>query len=280
MSMRPEPLALPFASLLIVLLFGAAQYANNLGFFFGFWLAAIAGGGLIGLRTRLAAITSRVIQAESGFAGERLHLHLELTSPHAVQVQLSLDDATPHPFTLPPTLARPATLELPPRPRGTHTPGRLLLRLRDGLGLVRLEDTRPLGHRYWVYPAPHGEHPLPPPAGSDRRAGHEDFQTLRDYQPGDSPARIHWPALARGGILQTRQFGGGGAPRGARTLDESLLHALPREERLSQLCAWLLECERRGEPYELRLSNGATLSAGLGAEQRLRGLRLLAEAPA
>ncbi|MEW6764988.1 MAG: DUF58 domain-containing protein [Pseudomonadota bacterium] len=277
--LRPEPLAIPFVGLLLVLLLGSAQYANNLGFFFSFWLAALAGGGLLGLRGRLGEITTRVLHVDSGFEDDPLHLTLELRSPHDSQCLLGLEADRLRPAHLPSGQPMTLRLPLPERLRGVHTPGSLYLTLRDRLGLVRVEDQRPLGGRHWVFPAPRGGHPLPPPEGETLHTGHEDFSSLRDYQPGDSPSRIHWASLARGGTLQTRQFSGHTAPRGPRMLDEALLSSIPREARLRQLCAWVLECEQRGEPYALRLNDGGGTETGLGADQRLRCLRLLAEAP-
>lgn len=276
---RREPLALPFAALLLVLLLGSAQYANNLGFFFSFWLAALAGGGLLGLRGRLGEITTRVLHVDSGFEDQPLHLTLELQSPRDSHCLMGLAADSLHPVRLQAGQATTVRLPLPPRLRGTHASGHLQRTLRDRFGLVRVEDQRPLGGRHWVFPAPRGDRPLPPPEGAAQRPGHEDFHSLRDYQPGDSPSRIHWASLARGGTLHIRQFDGQAAPHGPRMLDEALLPSLAHEDRLRQLCVWVLECERRGEPYALRLNDGASVPTGLGADQRLRCLRLLAEAP-
>lgn len=275
-----EPLLIPFLGLLVVLGLGSAQYANNLGFFFTFWLAAIATSGLIGLRGRLADISSRVLLAESGFEGDPLHLLIELETRRDTPLQLGLIPLPPEPLQLRAHEKHTQSLMLPARHRGVHVPGRLQLNIRDRIGLMRADEQRMLGGRYWVYPAPRGERPLPEPAGQPPPAGADDFEGIRPYRPGDAPARIHWKSLARGGELQTKQFGGShGAAHGPRVLDESLLAGLPREERLSQLCAWVLECESRGEPYALRLVEHSAVPLGLGADQRLRCLRLLAEAP-
>ncbi|TQV62962.1 MAG: DUF58 domain-containing protein [Halothiobacillaceae bacterium] len=275
-----EPLLLPFAGLLVVLALGATQYANNLGFFFTFWLATIAAGGLIGLRRKIEGITCRVLQAESGFEGTPLQLVLEMRTPQAISMQLGLASEPRQPLHLVAGEARPLTLGLPARKRGVHAPGRLLISGRDRLGLMRAEHERTLGGRYWVYPAAHGERPLPEPAGRPPPAGGDEFEGIRPYRAGDAPARIHWKSLARGSTLQTKQFGGGdGLRHGPRVLDESRLADLPREARLSQLCAWVLACETQGEPYALRLQSGPSVPLGQGLDQRLRCLRLLAEAP-
>jgi hypothetical protein len=60
-----------------------------------------------------------------------------------------------------------------------------------------------------------------------------------------------------------------------RLLDFELLQELPLERRLSQLARWVLECERLGESYKLRLPQ-LTLPAGSGDAQQRRCLTALA----
>ncbi|HET20442.1 MAG TPA: DUF58 domain-containing protein [Chromatiales bacterium] len=278
-SLRPEPLAWPFLGILVVLIIGSVQYASNLGFFFSFWLASIAGLGLLVTRRRLLRVEARTVHTEAGFEDEDLHLTLELRGDAGLPVEASLRDGPRASAAMPGPEWSEVTLDLPSRGRGAHILPPLHLVMRDPLGLVRLERIQPLGRRYWVYPAPRGERPLPPPAGDTRPRGQDDFAGLRTYQAGDSPARIHWRSLARGGDLHTKQFGGEDLPHGPRILDEERLANLPREARLRQLSAWIMACEANGESYGLHLRHGAALPRGLGSEHRTRALHLLAEAP-
>jgi uncharacterized protein (DUF58 family) len=278
LRLRLEPLAWPFLGLLAVLIIGSAQYASNLGFFFSFWLAATAVLGLLATRRRLLRLKVRALHIDSGFEGEPLRLTLELQGEDGAAAEAAFGEGSTG-AAIPTPEGTRLVLDLPPRGRGTHLSPPLRLCMRDPLGLVRLERNQPLARRYWVYPTPSGERPLPPPAGHAKRGGQDDFTGLKTYQPGDRPARIHWRALARGGGLQTKQFAGEARPHGPRVLDEERLRDLPREARLRQLAAWVLACEAAGEPYALRLSHGASLPRGLGAEHRTQALRLLAEAP-
>jgi len=280
MSIRlhPEPLAWPFLGLLVVLVIGSAQYASNLGFFFTFWLMAITSAGLWTTRQRLIQLEARSVYVDSGFEEEVLRLGLELRGAGSAAVEVSFRDEA-YAAAIPTAEGTKLSLALPPRRRGTHITPPLRLAMRDPLGLVRLERGQPSGRRYWVYPLPRGDRPLPPPAGDGQPRGQDDFTGLRRYQTGDSPARIHWRALARGGELQTKQFGDERQSHGPRMLDENLLADLPRETRLRQLCAWVMACEAHGEPYSLHLRHGASLPRGLGPAHCTRALRLLAEAP-
>lgn len=277
--LRLEPLAWPFLGLLAVLVIGSVQYASNLGFFFTFWLASTAAVGLLTTRRRLRRLEVRTVHLDSGFEEETLRLTLELRGEGGSTVEASFRDGPGSGAASPTPEGAKLILDAPSRGRGMHVLPLLRLVMRDPLGLVRLERDQPLGRRYWVYPRPHGDRPLPPTSGGRPLFGQDDFTGLRPYQPGDSPTRIHWRSLARGGNLQTKQFGDDQLPHGPRTLDEDRLSDLPREARLRQLSAWVMACEAAGQPYALRLRHGATLPHGLGAEHRTRALRLLAEAP-
>ena len=284
-SLHIEPLALPFLALVIVLLFGAAQYANNLGFFFAFWLGALAIGGLIGLRSRLDRVRIQVRQVDSGFANTALSLSVELHGARGLWLSMAIPSTGQN---LPsPAIEITQTsqqLSLPQRPRGVHPVGTLRIMTRDHIGLLRVERSLPLAGKYWVYPAPQGDRPLPDMARPNTSQGQDDFHGLRNYQAGDSPARIHWKSLAKSSpeqpMLRVKQFGSDtSAEPNPHLLDEALLLDLPLEARLAQLAAWILHCEHQGEPYILRLLNRPATPAGLGDSHRLHCLRLLAEAP-
>jgi uncharacterized protein (DUF58 family) len=58
-------------------------------------------------------------------------------------------------------------------------------------------------------------------------------------------------------------------------LDWALFEGLPPEQRLSHLCYWVLEFDRRNEEYGLRLP-GVSLEPDSGENHRLTALRQLA----
>ena len=61
-------------------------------------------------------------------------------------------------------------------------------------------------------------------------------------------------------------------------LDWEALPGLDTEERLSQMCRWVLDAEREGQLYGLRLP-GVVLPPGRGADHRHRCLKALALFP-
>lgn len=145
------------------------------------------------------------------------------------------------------------------------------------LGLFAVRMTVPAMPRCLVYPAPADGGGLTmhtAAAQAQRQFEAETFDTLRRYVPGDRPGRIAWKALARTGELLTKTFDG------AERRPEIWLRWVDTpqsdtEERLSQLTAWVLEAERRGVRYGLRLP-GTDIDPGCGGWHRDRCLTALA----
>jgi uncharacterized protein (DUF58 family) len=114
--------------------------------------------------------------------------------------------------------------------------------------------------RLLVYPKPSGKHHLQFSNSATRqgpqnltRSGHDDYHGNRHYQPGDSPNHIDWKALARRHETLTKQFS---EQTGDEIwLDWDLLPMLDAEQRLSQLCQWILDLHRTGRSYGLKLPN-------------------------
>jgi uncharacterized protein (DUF58 family) len=153
-----------------------------------------------------------------------------------------------------------------PAPRRGWMPmGRVMLETRFPLGLFRAWSYIEPDARCLVYPRPERS-ALPPvraeaATGSLRSQAHgnEDFSGLRTYQLSDSPRHVAWKAVARSATLVTRsedmltkQFTGEAAAE--LWLDWALLPAaLGTEQRLSRLAGWVLQAERNGALYGLRL---------------------------
>jgi uncharacterized protein (DUF58 family) len=134
---------------------------------------------------------------------------------------------------------------------------------------VTVFSTYPLGLFYaWsplrfnsqalVYPKPSSlELPFPDAPSGDAEQGlsHkgvDDFYGLQAYQMGDSIKHIHWKAYAKGQGLYSKQYSG------ANKAAEVWLHyedtpGHNTEQRLSQLCRWVIDAERADMRYGLVL---------------------------
>ena len=147
------------------------------------------------------------------------------------------------------------------------------------LGLLRAWTWVDLEIRALVYPKPLASGPLPgvstetPDGSALPIPGTDDFYGLRDYQRGDSLRHVFWKSVAKGQTLQSKQYTAY-ADRSV-WLDWDLFPGVPVEQRLSQLCFWVLEFDRSNEEYGLRLP-GVTIQPGCGERHRVQVLRQLA----
>lgn len=283
----PSRLGLYYLLLVLALYLGATNFGSNLTHALTYLLVAI---GLIGMREthrQLVGLEVSALPGSARFAGEPASFQVQVRTPgNGARPGLRLRPETGAPPLLPqpePGGIQGFELSRPSRQRGW---------LR--LGGVRLETSYPLGlFRAWcwlgfdqavlIYPPPL---PLPTPLRSQLDAsvqpvaeidpearGEDELSHLRGYQRGDPPRRIAWKALARGGPLLTKHFAA--APPQEIWLDWQALPPAPDETRLGWLCGAVLEAERQGSPYALRLP-GEQIEPGLGPRQRHRCLRALA----
>lgn len=163
--------------------------------------------------------------------------------------------------------------------RGWQHAPRLRIENRFPLGLLRAWSWLDLDCRVLVYPKPLSAPEPLPAAGDDREGQHspepgiDDFEHLRDYQPGDSLRHVAWKTLAKEQPLQTREYR---SHRDARCwLDWQQFAGHDTESRLSLLCHQVLSMDRQRQVYGLRLPERA-IQPAQGPEQRERLLRALA----
>lgn len=282
-------------ALLVVILLGAINYDNALAYLLCFLLAGLFLVAMLHTYHNLAGLGLVAARAEPVFAGTPAALTLAFDSRSArprfsVRIARLGPDrprgwwrrAPAPPATELPVLAAdtPATLTLPPLPRGVHAGGRIRLESTFPLGFLRAWAYLPVATEIVVYPAPHGARPLPAGIGLagagalGASTGVEDFSGLRPYRAGDPLRAVDWRALARRDEWVVKQFRGAGG--GAITLAWSALPATDDPEtRLSQLAQWVLEAERAGLRFALELP-GVALPAGSGPAHREQCLTALA----
>ena len=268
-------------AMLLGLLLGAMNYSNSLSFMLTFLLASIA---LLGMHYTYGNMVKLKINAGNispVFAGQCANIPFLLSALNErPRYGLYLGDAD--------RLQQAGNVEQPRAPLYFKT--QALNRGRYVLPSTRIWTTFPFGIFYswaWlkldqvvlVYPKPESflakleSEGLQQGDLSSARKGDDDFAGIRRYQETDSPNRIAWKALAHSGDLLSKDFHG--------TTDNNIwlnyeqLSQLAPEERLSQLCQWVLDCERDHLPYGLSLP-GHMIDIDLGERHKKRCLEQLA----
>jgi uncharacterized protein (DUF58 family) len=157
--------------------------------------------------------------------------------------------------------------------------GRLEIFTRYPVGLFHAWSYVDFGMTVLVYPRPDTAGGTPPAQSRSASeegipvSGDEEFNMLRAYRAGDTPKQIAWKALAREQGLLTKEFSAMASSELWLDWDEA--HAPDIESRLSILCHWVLQAERFGQSYGLRLP-GTVVRPARGEAHRARCLEALA----
>jgi len=270
-----------FGLVLLVLLLASINYALSLGFVLTFLLAAMGAVAMLHTWRNLAHLRLRPGRCDPVFAGDTAQFRVVLESPSRERYAVAIRrrEGEPAFVDVRATEHAVATLPVPAPRRGRLRCGRLEIFTRYPVGLFHAWSYFDFGLAAIVYPRPSPEAGLPPQqtlAGNDEGIpvpGDEDFAFLRPYHAGDSPRLIAWKALARGDDLLTKEFQ---ATASAELwLDWIDARAPDPEARLSVLAHWVMETERLGQSYGLRLP-GVSIPPGRGETHRARCLEALA----
>jgi uncharacterized protein (DUF58 family) len=290
---RKAPLVYPtagFAGLLFVL--GAMWYAassqnNTAVYLLLFALTAVFLVSIPHTLINLAGVTVTLESVQPAFVGQEVSLPLEIMNDsratrHGIELTLSGSNSERKRIDyIPADRAARVTLRFPARQRGEHNVGTLCLTSAYPFGFIRFLKKFAPSQTYIVYPKPAGDVRLPS-SFVHWRDGRpltelgegDDFAGVREYVHGESQRHVDWRAVARGQPLMTKQFAA--EAEGVVYLDFSALHFANVEERLSQLALWIIEAERGGRPYGLRLP-GTEIPPAIGQphfHQCLRALSL------
>jgi uncharacterized protein (DUF58 family) len=280
----PAHLGWFFLLTVVILLVGSINYALSLGFVLTFLLAGLGLAGMVHTARNLAGMAVSTGRAEPVFAGEKaqFRLYLEARSGfdrpsilvrHArSRAQMVLD--------VPAAALGEVVLGIPAERRGWLPLGRVMLETRFPLGIFRAWSYVEPQARCLVYPRPERS-ALPAPIAENVKGtlrspvpGNDDYAGLRTYQLSDSPRHVAWKAVARNEDMLTKQFTGEAAAE--LWLDWARLPPeLDLERRLSRLTGWVLEAERSGLHYALRLP-GREIPPGRGEAHRGACLQALA----
>lgn len=171
------------------------------------------------------------------------------------------------------------TFKTEPLPRGEYTLARTRIWTKYPLGLFFAWAWMRLDTKVIVYPEPKSLKSLGQQFGNEdgqastHQRGDDEYAGIRRHQITDSPQRIAWKAVARTQNMLSKEFTGTADKNNWLRYDQ-LLEFTP-EERLSQLCQWVLECEERQTPYGLVLPN-FNMPLALGESHKRQCLTALA----
>jgi uncharacterized protein (DUF58 family) len=277
----PTRYGLLYGVLVAAVFISAINYGNNLAFLLAFQLAAVGHVAMHQTWRNLRGLRLGADALGRVYAGEDARFAVRVAAADgrdrpAVQVDGAADRTL---VDCRGEAGAAGVLRVPTVCRGRVPLGRLTLSTRYPLGLLRAWSYVDTDAGAVVYPRPADRFDAaadPTYAGVEQGSlgvGADDFVGLRGYRPGDAPSRLDWKTLARERGLHTRQFGGDRADRLWLSFDA--LEGLDTERRLEALCRGILDAERAGRHYGLRLP-GEEIPPGHGERHAERCLTALA----
>ena len=270
-----------FAFVLLILLLSSINYSLSLGFVLTFLLGSMAGVAMLHTWRNLAHLRIRPGRREAVFAGETAHFIVTAETPSQSRFSVAVRRRGDEEVYADVVAGEVVPLVMPvvASRRGLVRCGRLEIFTRYPVGLFHAWSYVDFGMEIIVYPRPDPAGGSPPDHSRSASeegipvAGDEEFNMLRAYRAGDTPKQIAWKALAREQGLLTKEFSATASSE--LWLDWDDARAPDIESRLSILCHWVLQAERFGQSYGLRLPGNAIRPAR-GEAHRTRCLEALA----
>ena len=270
-----------FAVTLGVLLVASINYALSLGFVLTFTLASMAGVAMLHTWRNLAHLKLRPGRCDPVFAGDTAYFVVTVETPSQARFSIAMRRRDEEAVFADIAAAETASIALPVAAsrRGVVGCGRLEVFTRYPVGLFHAWSYVDFGLSLLVYPRPDPNAGTPPAQSRSTTeegipvAGDEEFNMLRAYHAGDPPRQIAWKALAREQGLLTKEFSAMASSELWLDWDEA--HAADVEHRLSVLAHWVIQAERFGQSYGLRIP-GVKIAPARGEAHRTRCLEALA----
>ncbi len=291
----PSRAGFTLALMLLIILLGAINYDNALGYLLAFLLGGMflvvmlhTYRNLVGLRF-IGARASPVFVGETALFDclidnpaprSRLALVLKRWPGDTSRQQRRYLRRFETQFSIDANSNAAAAVAVPAERRGRLALERIALDTVYPLGILRAWAYFDSNATCLVYPYPRGTLPLPFGAVAasgnavSTTSGADEFAGMQRYRPGDPVRAIAWKTLAKAQNLMVKRFHGQAATE--LMLNWSALGTVAGlEARLSQLTAWVLEAERRGLRYGIDIP-GTHIGCERGGQHRDRILAVLA----
>jgi uncharacterized protein (DUF58 family) len=281
----PTRRGLLLACLLIAMLIGGLNYSNNLALGLAFLLCAVALAAMHHCHRNLLGLQLDAALTSDTMAGASAVHDFALKNPARLprfDIEICLSPAVTGITTVAAGSVKRCTVSIPAATRGVLHFDRVQLRTRYPFGWFRAWTYAHVGLAVYTAPQPEGVARAVPAqvlqgiTATHAGRGDDDFMGLRDYAAGDPRKHIAWKSLARGADLAVRLYSGAG--QWPEWFDWQDLPRLGAEQRLAQLCQWILAADSEQRRYGLRLPS-RTIELGSGPAQRRDCLRALAKYP-
>jgi uncharacterized protein (DUF58 family) len=277
----PSAFGIGFSLLLLVMLVGALNYANNAALLLTCLLGGASAASMLVTFRSLDGLRLSHIHAAHAVAGQTMELTLVFESGRPRQaIRLDLGDRSLS-FALGPSGTVNVKLAMPTTRRGWQALPRLRLWSSWPLGLFRAWSWLWPEQKVLVWPQP--ELAGPPPLGASDDARHmrlhrgDELAALRDYRVGDPQRHIAWKASARHLHLLVKDFEQPQS-RPQWQLDWRQMSGMDSEARIARLARWVEDAQIQRQHFSLWLP-GIEITSNSGPLHHAHCMNALAQLP-
>lgn len=277
----PSAFGIGFSVLLLIMMIGALNYANNAALLLTCLLGAATAASMLMTFRNMHGLRLQHIQAGHAVAGEMLELTLTFESIRVHQaIRLDLGDAASA-VAFDVDGSTRIKLNMPTSRRGWQALPRMRVWSSWPLGLFRAWSWLRPDPAMLVWPRPERDGPSPVGASDDahrmRLHRGEELAALRDYRVGDPQRHIAWKASARHPNLQVKDFEQPQA-QPQWQLDWRQVHGLDHEARIARLARWVDEAHAQRRTYSLWLPDNE-IAGNSGPLHHAHCMNALAQLP-
>ena len=290
----PSRAGLGFLLIIILLWLLGTNYQNNLVIALAFLLLSLLHIGIFYTYANFSGLLLQCKTAQPCFCGDLANVEILLRHHRVDQhyahhtITLHLPNSPKIHVDIEVGETQIVTLACAVAERGWYRAERLTVSTVYPLGLIRAWSCLDLAIDVLVYPRPlTTTMPITkkiPTTAANKNRQHESLQQtgvaddishLRDYQQGDPVRHIAWKTYAKGQGLATKAYASVAPVTLQQWFDWDDFSGFNTEERLSRLCACVLQAEEKQLLYGLRLPD-KTLPLGQGGLHQQALLRELA----
>ncbi|MCJ8315069.1 MAG: DUF58 domain-containing protein [Saccharospirillaceae bacterium] len=259
----PSKLSLMLLIVISLIVLAGINYQNNVFYILAFWLLSLFIWNFILTFFNLSKLEVKAKKTLNVFAGDTAEFEFELSrvnkSVHGLNIKT--DEQVLDSIFVDKKSSKSVFIKQKSVVRGKMEMHKMTFSTVFPFGFCYGFSYVYLNLPAWIYPKPVDANVLSVnTAPGDQQIledtqiiGSEDFNQLKQYEPGERLGHIHWANYAKTGELKVKEFVD--VNSSSMWIDWADFPMLEREARLSHLCFLILEAHKKNINFGLRLNN-------------------------
>jgi len=267
-----------FILTLIAILSGAINYNNSMAYLLCFFLASLGFIAMLQTHQNLNKLTIQPAQSHAVFCGQDIEYNYKISDQNFQNHYTLCFAHNSNSISVEKKSDAEFSVIEKSKKRGKQTASRFKIYTEFPLGLFHAWSQININNEIIIYPKP-VKHLL---TESSYQSGNkqatmvdgDDFSGIREFRRGDSPKKLAWKSIAKTSQLYTKEFHTEAGEFLIFDFDQ-LSHINNTEEKLSILCALIIQAHNDKKDYGLKLPN-KSIKPGHNEQHKHHCLTLLA----